>query len=103
MTEIIHADIFFFITAIAVVVVSIGLLIALYYVIDILRDVRVVMKKVRKASDELEQDFEDLRANIKKEGVVVRTIFELAVRFITRQIPGLRMKKEKKETSRSEG
>ncbi len=102
MTEIIHADIFFFITAIAVIIIGIGGAIALYYAIFILRDMRVVAKKIRKASDELEQDFEDLRANIKTEGVRTRTIFELVLGFIARQIPKLRAEKKAKEM-RSKG
>ena len=57
MTEVVHADIFFFITSIATVLVTGGMLVALYFVIGILRDVRAVASKVRKASDELERDF----------------------------------------------
>lgn len=93
MNEIVQADIFFFITAIAVVVVGVGMSIALCYIIFILRDVRAVAKKVRKASDELEKDFEDLRVNIKEEGVRVKTVFDLALRFIARHIPKSRTKR----------
>lgn len=93
MSEIVHADIFFFITAIAVVVISVGAAIALYYAIVILRDVKAVAKKVRKASDELEKDFEDLRVNIKDEGVRVKSVFDLALRFIARHIPKARAKR----------
>jgi len=64
-----------------------------FYIIFILRDVRAVVKKVRKASDELEKDFEDLRVNIKNEGVRVKTVFELVLAFIARQIPKKRGKK----------
>ena len=93
MSEIVHADIFFFITAIAVIVVGIGMAVTFFYIIFILRDVRAVVKKVRKASDELEKDFEDLRVNIKNEGVRVKTVFELVLAFIARQIPKKRGKK----------
>ncbi len=94
MDELIHADIFFFITAIAVVIISIGMAVVLYFIINILRDVRVVAKKVRKASDELEQDFEVLRSSVKEEGVRVKTIVELVLAFIARQIPKSRVRKK---------
>ena len=102
MTEVVHADIFFFITSVVVIVVGAGLAVATYFVIDILRDVRVVAKKVRKASDELEQDFEDLRSNIKSEGVRVRTVFEMVLGFMARQIPKAKIKRKAKEVTEDE-
>ena len=93
MTEVVHADIFFFITAIAVIVVGVASLIALYYAIVILRDAREIVKKIRQASDEIEEDFEDLRENIRNEGVKVRAIVELVLAFIRRKLPKPRPKK----------
>lgn len=93
MDEIVHADIFFFITSIAVVIIGAGMAVLLALAILIMRDIRAVVQKVRRASDELEQDFEDLRTNVKNEGVRVRTIFDLALGFVARQIPKSRTKK----------
>ena len=98
MDEILQADIFFFITAIAVVVVGVGLAITLFYLIVILRDVQVVVKKVRTATDELGQDFETLRANIQDGGVRVREIFEQVLAAIARIIPKSRAKRKEKNT-----
>lgn len=97
-----HADIFFFITAIAVIILSAGAAVVLYYVIGILRDVQEIAKKVRKAGDELERDFEDLRATLKQEGVRTKTVFELLLSFIARQIPKARKKKAKLDASEDE-
>ncbi len=94
MTEVVHADIFFFITSIAVIVVGAGALIALYYAIVILRDVRAVVEKIRQASEEIEEDFESLRANIKNEGAKIKTIAELILAFIRRKFPKVRGKKK---------
>lgn len=94
MSEIVHADIFFFITSIAVIVVGIGMSVFLFFGILIVRDIRAVVQKVRKASDELEKDFEDLRASVKGEGARVKTVFELMLGFIARQIPKSRTKKQ---------
>lgn len=85
MTELQHADIFFFITAIAVVFVGVGMSVCLYYGILILRDLHLMVRKARKVSDELERDFEEVRANIRNEGERVRAVFEMGIGFITRQ------------------
>ncbi len=99
MTELVHADIFFFITAIVVVVVGIGMGVALFYIVLILRDVRAVTRKIRVASDELGRDFEELRATVKDEGARVRTIVELVLRFIMRHVSRGRDKKTSHETA----
>lgn len=98
VTELMHADVFFFITAIAVIVLSVGAAVVLYYVIGIVRDVRAITEKVRTASDGLERDFEDLRATLKKQGVRTRTVIELLLSFLMRKIPKARIKSVKKET-----
>ena len=75
MQEFIKADIFFFITAIAVVLVTIGIGIALYYVIRILRNIRDVTERVDEGSKILAEDLSDLRGTIKREGFVWGHIF----------------------------
>lgn len=92
-----HADVFFFITALAVIVLSVGMAVVLYYVIGIVRDVRAVTEKVRSASNGLEQDFEELRAVLKKQGVRTKTVLELLLSFLMRKIPKARIKSVKKE------
>ncbi len=52
------ADIFFVVTTVAVTLVSIGIIIALFYVIRILKDLKVLSAK---AKDEGEKIIEDLR------------------------------------------
>ena len=61
MNDILHANIFFFITSIAVVVVTIPLFIVLWYLIGVMREVRQIVRKVHRASNELEKDLEHLR------------------------------------------
>jgi len=67
MEQFINADIFFFITTIVVIVASIVLTIAFVYVIQILRDVRYIIKRVRKEADEILGDVHDARKFVKKE------------------------------------
>ncbi len=94
MSDILQANIFFFITAIAVLVLSGFVGVLLYYCIAIAKDVRAVMAKVRKASDDLEQDFETLRAQVKTEGVKLRGIVDLLMGFVTYRF-GTRSRKKK--------
>ena len=51
MSELVHADIFFFITAVAVVLLSTIFAVALVYIIVILRDVRAIVARMRRASE----------------------------------------------------
>ena len=65
MNDILHANIFFFITSVAVLAVTFMLIIVLWYVIAILREVRRVAKKVRTASESIEQDIAYVRGEVK--------------------------------------
>ncbi|MEI6864371.1 MAG: hypothetical protein WCK46_03375 [Candidatus Adlerbacteria bacterium] len=82
MTEVVHADIFFFIASAATVCVTALVLVALYYVVRIVRDVNKITTRLTKATAELEQDFEELRSQIKTEGVKVRAMADLVLGFV---------------------
>lgn len=94
MSDILQANIFFFITAISVLVISGFVGVLLYYCIGIARDVRAVAAKVRKASDDLEQDFDVLRAQVKNEGAKLRGVVDLLLGFVTYRF-GTRSRKKK--------
>ena len=68
VSDFVQADIFFFITSIAVVVLTITLVVTLVYVIQILRDVRYVSKKMREESDRIIVDVEQVRRFVVEEG-----------------------------------
>ena len=75
-----HADIFFFITAIAVVIFSILLIIALVYIVRILRDVRKVVHTVEEEVDNITEDMHDARIGIKESRVVEKIRYWLGVK-----------------------
>ncbi len=75
MEEFMKADIFFFITSIAVVLVTIGSVVALYYIIRILRNIREVTERMDEGSKVLAEDLSELRGTIKREGFVWGHIF----------------------------
>jgi len=68
MEEILKADIFFFISSIFVVIISVVLLIALYYLIKILRDVKEISKNVNNESRLIIEDIDNVRRGIKNKG-----------------------------------
>ncbi len=81
----IHADIFFFITTIALVVISIGLSISLFYIIKILRNIRDISDKANKESDEIVADIQRLRRAVRDEGVKWKAVSDLVRLFFSRK------------------
>lgn len=82
MNEILHANIFFFISSIAIIFISLLVLIILFYAARIMRDVSDVVRKINKASADIEKDFQELRHEIRNEGVKVRSIVDIALGFL---------------------
>jgi len=93
MVELIHADIFFFITTISIVVVSVGLLIVLFFVIRILNNISSVSKRFREEGEEIITDLHLLRTDLKKGGSQFKHFF----RFLKSFLPKTVEKKEKAE------
>lgn len=93
MENIIHADIFFFITSIAVIVFTICLIIIMFYVTRILNDMKHISKTMSQESDKLLNDIDSLRETVKAEGTKVMTIADFFLNlFVRRQ----KISKEKK-------
>lgn len=89
--SLIHADIFFFISTIALVLISIGIIIATVYVIKILRNVKDVSDKINAESSELVADLKRLRASLRDEGIKWKHVADLARNFFVRK--GKKVKK----------
>ena len=76
MDTLVHADVFFFITAIAVVIIGFVLAVAGVYIILILRDVRYISGRVREESDRLTEDIHDMRTVLRTEGFHLKTLID---------------------------
>lgn len=85
MNTLVHADIFFFISTIALVIISLFVAVALFFVVKILRDVQVVVSKIRKAGNELEEDFEHLRSAVKAQGYKARAMVDVLIGFFSKK------------------
>lgn len=83
MQSLIHADIFFFISTIALVVLSIGVLIVIIYLIRILHNVREVSDKVREEGDEFVKDARTFRLALREEGFKWKVVAGLIRGFFT--------------------
>lgn len=81
MDTLIHADIFFFVTTIAVIVVAMALAIALVYLVRILNDVKRIAEQVREETVLFREDIRDLRGQVRNEGFKLRGFLDLITGF----------------------
>jgi hypothetical protein len=70
MDTLLKADIFFFVTAAAVIIVTVFLGIALFYVIRILRTIDAITERVRKESETVMNDAVRLREQLARGGFI---------------------------------
>ncbi len=68
MDEFLKLDIFFFVTTIAVVIITALLAILIIYLVKISKDVKYITKKAREEADLISEDLSDLRDDIKAKG-----------------------------------
>ena len=85
--SLIHADIFFFISTIALVLISVGLCIALYYAIRILRNVRDFSDLAKNEGVEILSDLKKLRTYFADEGIKWKHVAGLARSFFVSKVP----------------
>ena len=69
MNNVLQSDVFFFISSVSVVFISIVLLIAIMYVIKILRDIHGFLLAIRKGTDALSDDLSQVRMKLNDKGV----------------------------------
>ncbi len=84
MQDIVHADIFFFIASIALVIFTCVASIATVFLISILRDVKEVTRRVRTGVEHISESAEEIVDDIKQDGVVA-TIAKLRHREVKKR------------------
>lgn len=99
MSDLVQADIFFFISSILAVVVTVGMGLLFYYLVPVARDIRAISRKVRKAGEDIEHDIASIRAVVREEGMKGKAITDLVLAFVARKFapPRRRAKKETTE------
>lgn len=96
MNEILKANVFFFVTTVAIIVLSILIAVALVYVIHVVRNVSKISDKVREKSEDLAGDVDKLRAQVKEHGKSAGSI----LRFFLGRFMG--KKRKAKEADKGE-
>ena len=91
MDTVMKADIFFFITAIAVLIGAILLIIILIYGIKIVKDLLSISNRVKHEAELISMDIHEAREHIKKKGAEYSSMFDFL-----KGIFGSRAKKAKK-------
>jgi predicted Holliday junction resolvase-like endonuclease len=72
MTEFAKMDIFFFVTTIAVMILTVLLGILIIYIIKISKDIRYISQKAKNEAELISQDLSELRDNIKDKGMKLK-------------------------------
>jgi 5-bromo-4-chloroindolyl phosphate hydrolysis protein len=72
MTDFLKQDVFFFLTSILVVVITIVMVIAGYYIVKITKAINYISQKAKNESDLIAEDLSDLRENVKEQGLKVK-------------------------------
>lgn len=86
MDPILKSEIFFFITSIAVIALSIGAAVVLVYAIRILRDVDHIAKLARDESDLIAKDVSELRESAEREGIKISRLARLVKKYFKKII-----------------
>lgn len=68
MDTLIHADIFFFVTTIAVIVITVVLTVLIIYLVKVLENVRKITDAVNEETVLLRRDIGDLRSEVRARG-----------------------------------
>jgi 5-bromo-4-chloroindolyl phosphate hydrolysis protein len=74
MTEVLHANIFFVITSVAVVVFTLLLCFAVYQIIKILKSIRRIVDRIDEGSEMIAGDMDNLRTYVMEGSLVSQLI-----------------------------
>lgn len=70
MTEVLHANIFFVIASVGVVLFTFLVCIALYHVIKVIRSIRRIVERIEAGSEIVAEDLQDLRTTLSPRRII---------------------------------
>ena len=76
METVVQSDIFFFITGVAVIGVTLVLVVAMVYIIFILKDIKNILGTAKKETQLIAEDIADLRENVKAKGMKISYLLD---------------------------
>jgi predicted Holliday junction resolvase-like endonuclease len=65
-------DVFFFVTTLAVIILTLLLAVLIVYIIKISKDIKYISKKAKSEADLISKDLSDLRDNVKENGAKLK-------------------------------
>ena len=83
MNSILQSDVFFFITSVSVIFITVAILIALIYVIKILKDVSGFFKAIHSGTEALSEDLSLVRVKLHEKGIMSGLILSLLTTFVS--------------------
>ena len=82
MSTILQTNIFFLITSFVVIVVTILIVVGLFYVLSILRNVKDISNTAKRGSDVLAEDITLLHTKVKKLGFCIRQVVDYFLQLV---------------------
>lgn len=101
MTEVLHANIFFFIASVAVVLFVILVAIALYHVIKIVASLRRIVERVELGSERIVEDVEEVRKFVRDTNPIAQ-LLRFAMSFRNTNKSGRARKRTKVHVQKDE-
>ena len=99
MNEMLHANIFFFITGIAVIVFTTLLCVALFHFIKVLKSLRHIMERIEEGTEVIAEDMHHVREFFTQEGFIGRLITTLTGSWQRAPRAGEKAPRNKKSTT----
>ncbi len=85
-TSFLKSDIFFFVTTVAVVFLTIILAVLMVYIITIMRTIKRIANIAQSQAEVISEDIDDLRAEVKTRGASLKSLLAFAGRFAKRHV-----------------
>jgi hypothetical protein len=97
MSEVLHANIFFFITGIAVIVCSAIFCVALFHAIKVLKSMRRIMNRIEEGTEIITEDILHIREYFTQEGFMARLLASVVGLFHKTSTPARQAKPVKRK------
>lgn len=99
MSEVLQANIFFFVTGISIIILTLLLCVGLYHVIRILKSVRKIMDRIEYGSEVIAEDISSMRKHFAETSLVS----SLLGVFLGRSGSKAEARKKRKEAGKTSG
>lgn len=77
MDTLMKADIFFFVTTISVILLTLLAIVAFIYIVKILHNIRAISETIKNESNLIAEDMDDIRARVRSSGFTFLGVFRL--------------------------